>query len=315
SLSGRIVGGVWWFFTLIIISSYTANLAAFLTVERMVSPIESAEDLAKQTDIAYGTLDSGSTKEFFRRSKIAVYEKMWGYMKSAEPTVFTKNTQEGVVRVRKSKGKYAFLLESTMNEYTEQRKPCDTMKVGGNLDSKGYGVATPKGSLLRSAVNLAVLKLNEQGLLDKLKNKWWYDKGECGSGGGGEKDKSSQALSLSNVAGVFYILVGGLGLAMLVALIEFCYKSRNEAKRMKVEAPMSEHHHPNHHHHLPHHLTPSSPRPSCSSPRTSPHPSHSPGYSPGHTPSPSPSTHNLATYSEVFDGYGSDDGSDGDVMI
>lgn len=68
SLSGRIVGGVWWFFTLIIISSYTANLAAFLTVERMVSPIESAEDLAKQTDIAYGTLDSGSTKEFFRVS-------------------------------------------------------------------------------------------------------------------------------------------------------------------------------------------------------------------------------------------------------
>lgn len=60
---------MWWFFTLIIISSYTANLAAFLTVERMVSPIESAEDLAKQTDIAYGTLDSGSTKEFFRVSR------------------------------------------------------------------------------------------------------------------------------------------------------------------------------------------------------------------------------------------------------
>lgn len=70
SLSGRIVGGVWWFFTLIIISSYTANLAAFLTVERMVSPIESAEDLAKQTEIAYGTLDSGSTKEFFRVSLV-----------------------------------------------------------------------------------------------------------------------------------------------------------------------------------------------------------------------------------------------------
>uniref|UniRef100_A0A673NEF9 Glutamate receptor n=1 Tax=Sinocyclocheilus rhinocerous TaxID=307959 RepID=A0A673NEF9_9TELE len=234
SLSGRIVGGVWWFFTLIIISSYTANLAAFLTVERMVSPIESAEDLAKQTDIAYGTLDSGSTKEFFRRSKIAVYEKMWSYMKSAEPTVFTKTTAEGVARVRKSKGKYAFLLESTMNEYTEQRKPCDTMKVGGNLDSKGYGVATPKGSQLRTPVNLAVLKLSESGVLDKLKNKWWYDKGECGPKDSGSKDKSSQALSLSNVAGVFYILVGGLGLAMLVALIEFCYRSRNEAKRMKL---------------------------------------------------------------------------------
>ncbi|CAI5651590.1 unnamed protein product [Oreochromis niloticus] len=232
SLSGRIVGGVWWFFTLIIISSYTANLAAFLTVERMVSPIESAEDLAKQTEIAYGTLDAGSTKEFFRRSKIAVFEKMWSYMKAADPSVFVKTTDEGVMRVRKSKGKYAYLLESTMNEYIEQRKPCDTMKVGGNLDSKGYGIATPKGSHLRNPVNLAVLKLNEQGLLDKLKNKWWYDKGECGSGGGDSKDKTS-ALSLSNVAGVFYILIGGLGLAMLVALVEFCYKSRTESRRMK----------------------------------------------------------------------------------
>ncbi|KAM4746875.1 glutamate receptor 1 isoform 1-T1 [Rhinophrynus dorsalis] len=232
SLSGRIVGGVWWFFTLIIISSYTANLAAFLTVERMVSPIESADDLAKQTEIAYGTLDSGSTKEFFKRSKIAVFEKMWTYMRSAEPSVFVKTTEDGMNRVRKSKGKYAYLLESTMNEYIEQRKPCDTMKVGGNLDSKGYGIATPKGSPLRNPVNLAVLKLNEQGLLDKLKNKWWYDKGECGSGGGDSKDKTS-ALSLSNVAGVFYILIGGLGLAMLVALIEFCYKSRSESKKMK----------------------------------------------------------------------------------
>lgn len=60
------VAGMWWFFTLIMISSYTANLAAFLTVERMDSPIESAEDLAKQTKIKYGALKSGSTAAFFR---------------------------------------------------------------------------------------------------------------------------------------------------------------------------------------------------------------------------------------------------------
>ncbi|XP_032832051.1 glutamate receptor 4-like isoform X1 [Petromyzon marinus] len=233
SLSGRIVGGVWWFFTLIIISSYTANLAAFLTVERMVSPIESADDLAKQSEISYGTLDSGSTKEFFGRSKISVYETMWHYMRAAEPSVFVKKTGEGVARVRRSKGKYAYLLESTTNEYIEQRKPCDTMKVGGNLDSKGYGIGTPKRSFLRTRVNLAVLKLSELGTLDKLKNKWWYDKGECGAKDAQSKDKTS-ALSLSNVAGVFYILVGGLGLAMLVALVEFCCKSRAEARRYQV---------------------------------------------------------------------------------
>nr|XP_055141529.1 glutamate receptor 1 isoform X11 [Symphalangus syndactylus] len=154
SLSGRIVGGVWWFFTLIIISSYTANLAAFLTVERMVSPIESAEDLAKQTEIAYGTLEAGSTKEFFRRSKIAVFEKMWTYMKSAEPSVFVRTTEEGMIRVRKSKGKYAYLLESTMNEYIEQRKPCDTMKVGGMkllclLQGSNATMQAVKGALLQ----------------------------------------------------------------------------------------------------------------------------------------------------------------------
>lgn len=63
-----VVAGMWWFFTLIMISSYTANLAAFLTVERMDSPIESAEDLAKQTKIKYGALKGGSTVSFFRVS-------------------------------------------------------------------------------------------------------------------------------------------------------------------------------------------------------------------------------------------------------
>lgn len=66
SVSGRIVGSVWWFFTLILISSYTANLAAFLTVERMVTPINSPEDLATQSEVQYGTLLHGSTWDFFR---------------------------------------------------------------------------------------------------------------------------------------------------------------------------------------------------------------------------------------------------------
>ena len=57
---------MWWFFTLIMISSYTANLAAFLTAAKMDTPINSAEDLAKQTKIKYGTYCCGSTNAFFR---------------------------------------------------------------------------------------------------------------------------------------------------------------------------------------------------------------------------------------------------------
>ena len=63
------VGSVWWFFTLIIISSYTANLAAFLTVERMELAINSVDDLARQKDIRYGITSNGSTQDFFSVSQ------------------------------------------------------------------------------------------------------------------------------------------------------------------------------------------------------------------------------------------------------
>ncbi|KOX67415.1 Glutamate receptor 1 [Melipona quadrifasciata] len=235
SISGRIVGSVWWFFTLILISSYTANLAAFLTVERMVAPINSPEDLASQTEVQYGTLSHGSTWDFFRKSQINLYSKMWEFMNSRKH-VFVKTYDEGIQRVRSSKGKYALLIESPKNEYINEREPCDTMKVGRNLDAKGFGVATPLGSPLKDPINLAVLSLKENGELTKLVNRWWYDRTECRHGD--KQDASRNELSLSNVAGIFYILIGGLLLALAVALLEFCYKSHTEATRAKI--PLSD---------------------------------------------------------------------------
>nr|QGW50658.1 ionotropic receptor 16 [Propsilocerus akamusi] len=224
SLSGRIVGSVWWFFTLILISSYTANLAAFLTVERMVTSINSPEDLAAQTEVQYGTLYHGSTWDFFRKSQISLYSKMWDFMNSRKH-VFVHSYDEGIRRVRTSKGKYALLIESPKNEYINEREPCDTMKVGRNLDAKGFGVATPLGSPLREPINLAVLSLKESGELSKLQNKWWFDKTECKN----DRDNptaSRNELSLSNLAGIFYILIGGLLVALAISLIEFCFKSQ-----------------------------------------------------------------------------------------
>ena len=63
------VAGIWWFFTLIMVSSYTANLAAVLTVENMSSPFKSAEELASQNIIKYGAKVGGSTANFFRVSQ------------------------------------------------------------------------------------------------------------------------------------------------------------------------------------------------------------------------------------------------------
>lgn len=66
AVSTRTVAILWWFFVLILVSSYTANLAAFLTMSRMAAAIESADDLSKQNQIPYGTLQSGSTRNFFK---------------------------------------------------------------------------------------------------------------------------------------------------------------------------------------------------------------------------------------------------------
>ncbi|KAK8740228.1 hypothetical protein OTU49_003111, partial [Cherax quadricarinatus] len=175
AVSTRIVAGIWWFFTLIMISSYTANLAAFLTVERMESPIESAEDLAKQTRIKYGSLYGGSTWDFFANSKMPTYQRMFSFMESQNPSVYTKSNEEGVKRVQKGDGQYAFMMESSSIEYITERY-CDLTQVGGPLDSKSYGIALPPGSPYRTLLNSAVLKLQEIGRLHALKRKWWKEK-------------------------------------------------------------------------------------------------------------------------------------------
>lgn len=63
-------------------------------------------------------------------------------MQSKQPSVFVKSTEEGIARVLNSR--YAFLLESTMNEY-HRRLNCNLTQIGGLLDTKGYGIGMPLG--------------------------------------------------------------------------------------------------------------------------------------------------------------------------
>lgn len=77
-----------------------------------------------------------------QNSRYQTYQRMWNYMQSKQPSVFVKSTEEGVARVLSSR--YAFLLESTMNEY-HRRRNCNLTQVGGLLDTKGYGIGMPLG--------------------------------------------------------------------------------------------------------------------------------------------------------------------------
>uniref|UniRef100_A0A672KUP4 Glutamate receptor n=1 Tax=Sinocyclocheilus grahami TaxID=75366 RepID=A0A672KUP4_SINGR len=234
ALSTRIVGGIWWFFTLIIISSYTANLAAFLTVERMDSPIDSADDLAKQTKIEYGAVRDGSTMTFFKKSKISTYEKMWAFMSSRKNTALVKNNREGIQRVMTTD--YALLMESTSIEYISQRN-CNLTQIGGLIDSKGYGVGTPIGSPYRDKVTIAILQLQEEGKLHMMKEKWWR-----GNGCPEEDSKEASALGVENIGGIFIVLAAGLVLSVFVAIGEFIYKSRRNLDIEEVSVGQCEWH-------------------------------------------------------------------------
>ncbi|XP_066943694.1 glutamate receptor ionotropic, kainate 2-like isoform X2 [Macrobrachium rosenbergii] len=171
AISTRIIAGVWWFFTLIMISSYTANLTAFLMAERLETLVESVDDLAK-SQIQYGTLNGGSTWNFFRTSKLAIYQKMFNFMESQTPTVYSTSNEEGVSKVLKGDGKYAYIMESPSIEYVTERH-CDLIQVGGLLNSRSYSIALPPGSPYRTLINSALLKLQETGKLRDLKHKWW----------------------------------------------------------------------------------------------------------------------------------------------
>ena len=49
------------------IATYTANLAAFLTVSRLDQPIENLDDLAKQFKTKYAPQESTATETYFQR--------------------------------------------------------------------------------------------------------------------------------------------------------------------------------------------------------------------------------------------------------
>lgn len=88
----------------------------------------------------------------FQNSKDKMYRRMFENME-ANPAVFVRSNDEGVKRVESGKSKYAFFMESTSIEY-ELRKNCDLKKIGGELDSKDYGIAMPTSTHFKPFTNI-----------------------------------------------------------------------------------------------------------------------------------------------------------------
>ncbi|XP_019626670.1 PREDICTED: glutamate receptor ionotropic, delta-2-like [Branchiostoma belcheri] len=101
-VSRKILAGVWWVFAFFLLSSYTAELAAILTVTRMEkNTISSLEDLSSQTDLPYGTVAQSSIAELLSESSLDTYGRMWSFMTSGDyPGTLVSTKDRGIRQAR-----------------------------------------------------------------------------------------------------------------------------------------------------------------------------------------------------------------------
>ncbi|XP_063826734.1 glutamate receptor ionotropic, kainate 2-like [Ostrinia nubilalis] len=232
AFGSRWVCSMWWFFAMIVCQTYIAQLSASMTSALEDEPINSVEDLFKQNKILYGAMQGGSTLEFFKTSKDKMFKKM--YEKMMTNPVLVASNDEGVKRVVKGKNRYAFFMESTSIEYKLKRN-CDLTKVGGELDSKDYGIAMPANSPFRSHINRAILRLKELTLIDEIKTRWWNERdGAMKCPEANDTDEVEGSLGMENLMGAFLVLIVGMVFCLFVTALEFLNEVRNIVVREQV---------------------------------------------------------------------------------
>lgn len=140
------MAGVWWFFVLIMVSSYTASLAAFLATENPIELFDDVQSLVQNIEkykIKLGAKAKGATEGFFKGKEDPVYRTIAEYMEK-HPEDMVNENKVGVTKAEK--GYYAFFMESTSIDYETQRH-CGLQQYGGLLDDKGYGIAMRKSDI------------------------------------------------------------------------------------------------------------------------------------------------------------------------
>ncbi|CAH1789879.1 unnamed protein product [Owenia fusiformis] len=218
---------MWWMGIVIIVQTYTANLAAFQTASRLITGINDIEDLGTQTKIKYGTNEFAAPYEFFMVSKITLYQDMMYFMEHNGG--FVNNTMDGVKRVRQ--GNYAFIWDDVVLDFIAQSEPCNTVKtVGRRFGKIGFGLGLQKRSPYKHELSSHIMQLREIGYIDEIKKKWWVDRSECKAAKASVDTSEEVAaaggqLGISHMLGVFYIIYGGLVTSVVVMVLEWIVAS------------------------------------------------------------------------------------------
>uniref|UniRef100_A0A8C5UBE1 Ionotropic glutamate receptor C-terminal domain-containing protein n=1 Tax=Malurus cyaneus samueli TaxID=2593467 RepID=A0A8C5UBE1_9PASS len=225
ALSVRVIAVVWWLFTLALLAAYIANFTALLGAGSEQLPIQTFEDLVKQRNLEFGTLEGSSTFYYFKNSKNPVHQLIYEYMEKRREHVLVKTYQEAVQRVMDSN--YAFIGESISQDLAAARH-CNLIRAPELIGARGFGMPPARvTSPWTKPLSIAILKLRESGDLDYLRNKWWES--SCLR----HSREHWGPLELPALGGLFLTLGIGLALGILAALAELFSRSRRTASHAK----------------------------------------------------------------------------------
>ncbi|KAF5290625.1 hypothetical protein FQR65_LT01915 [Abscondita terminalis] len=260
SLSARTLVAAYWLFVVLMLATFTANLAAFLTVERMQTPVESLDQLARQSRINYTVVEGSLTHEYFINMKFAedtLYRmwkeltlnastddkryRVWDYpireqyghiLLSINESMPVANASEGFRITNERLGAdFAFIHDSSEIKY-EISKNCNFTEVGEVFAEKPYAIAIQQGSYLQDPISLAILDLQRDRFFDQLQAKYWNNsiRGDCAD------DTESEGITLESLGGVFIATLVGLALAMITLAGEvFYYKRKNKVNEVEKQ--------------------------------------------------------------------------------
>ncbi|XP_070295408.1 probable glutamate receptor [Salvelinus sp. IW2-2015] len=221
-LSGRVISAIWWVFAVVLLACYFSNFNAMLRSDSKYVSVNNFEELAKQDVIDYGTVEGGSTFNFFKNSNNPTYRRIYQHMERKKSCV--ASVEEGNRRTQE--GNYAFIGEAASLDLAVARY-CNLIRSSELIAMRGYSIAAPLGFPMMKNITVAILQLSESGELAFLQSKWWAS--SCLPEGG----QAPHALQPHLLRGLFLLLALGLGLGLLMALLELASKARSQAKDQK----------------------------------------------------------------------------------
>lgn len=223
SNAGRTLAAFWWVFTIIMVFLYLLNLTHFVTSNKRMVYTSSAEELLEQTEVAFGSVEKGSTYYFFKKSNVPEYQRLWQHMNTRVPSPWVDNIEDGIKRVRESNGYYAFIGEAGTLNFLASKRPCDLLVSGTYITRTTYALAVQKGSPLKDQLSSAIESLRDTGVLEDLEREWWdldIRHQECANLTSWER-QGVFSLTAVDLQGVYYILIIGI----IVAGVTFIFES------------------------------------------------------------------------------------------